>query len=371
MNTSPVVLVIENAMGVTGSLHSILRSCTALKAGFNFEFLLPRNSNARSLIESEGFVVHELPMREIRKHVLSLLLYLPSLLLNAFRLHSLIGRRRVALVVNNDFYNLMPVLTCAWTRRVAYVTYVRFMPSKLPRLLVQIWFGLHRKFALKVIAVSEAVRQELPPSEKVVVVHNELPLEEVPYQHTESTLILYPANFIKGKGQDAALVAFASLSQKFDSWRLRFVGGDLGLEKNRAFRSSLIKASRALRCEHQIEWFDLALDLSGHYHDAAFILNFSESESFSLTTLEAQFYGRPVVVTRCGGPEEIVEHQKTGLLVPVGNTNAMTEAMTTLIEGADLRTKMGLAAYVHVREKFSQQNTIDKLADIYRQALKT
>jgi glycosyltransferase involved in cell wall biosynthesis len=119
-----------------------------------------------------------------------------------------------------------------------------------------------------------------------------------------------------------------------------------------------------------VEFLDFSPTLADHYLEAAVVLNFSESESFSLTTLEAQFYGRPVVATRCGGPEEIVVDHQTGILVPVNGIDAMAKAIDELLASAELRQKMGSKGYQHVREKFAHENTVEKLAEIYRSAIK-
>ncbi|MEJ1239003.1 glycosyltransferase family 4 protein [Chryseolinea sp. T2] len=223
---------------------------------------------------------------------------------------------------------------------------------------------------MKIIGVSEAVRRELPASEKNMVIYNELPEYSVEFSPGVSKLIVFPANYITGKGQNYAIEAFAKIADKFQEWTLRFVGGDMGLSKNKAYKSSLIKRSQELGLSNRIEFLDFATNLVLHYQEAAFILNFSDSESFSLTTLEAQFNGRPVVVTRCGGPEEIIIDGETGILVPLKDIDAMAQAMELLMTKNELRQKMGAKAYSHVREKFSHQNTSGKLADVYLSAIK-
>lgn len=51
------------------------------------------------------------------------------------------------------------------------------------------------------------------------------------------------------------------------------------------------------------------------------------TEDFGLTAVEAQAAGRPVIAAAGGGALETVRHGETGLLVPVGDVNAMAEAM--------------------------------------------
>ena len=112
----------------------------------------------------------------------------------------------------------------------------------------------------------------------------------------------------------------------------------------------------------KVEWHNFTPNLTESYLGSSFVLNFSESESFSLTTQEAQFHGRAVVATRCGGPEEIVVDGETGILVPIADISAMKEAIERLIADSSLRREMGKAGYYSVRDKFSGLHTTEKLS---------
>lgn len=206
--------------------------------------------------------------------------YVPFLIINTLRFRRLVRKQNIALVVNNDFYNLIPPLYIFFGTRIPYVCFVRFLPSKFPAWLVRFWYGLHQQYASKIIAVSEAVRRELPQVQGVAVVHDLLPGTAAAYQPALSTTILYPANYIQGKGHQYALEAFARISKQFPLWKLRFVGGDMGLQKNKAFKAALIRRANALGLHNQVEWLGFNEDLGEAYQQAALVLNFSESESF-------------------------------------------------------------------------------------------
>jgi glycosyltransferase involved in cell wall biosynthesis len=364
------VLILENSQDVTGALNSIYRSCEGLKSIFHFVFILPSGSKASSFIRQQGYDVYELPMRELRKSIASLILYIPFLIMNTFRLHALIRKQRIDLIHNNDFYNLLPSVYKFTGGKAPYVCHVRFLPEKFPSILVKLWCSLHAKFASSIIAVSQAVKKQIKDYNNVVVIGNELPTAELrDFRYSTSTLILYPANYIMGKGHDAALDSFASICKKYPSWKLRFMGGDMGLQKNRDFRNSLIKHAKALGVSNQIEWAGFSHAMDRAYQDAAIVLNFSESESFSMTCLEALYYGRPVIATDSGGPSEIIDDNKTGILVPVGDLRAMSGALERLIMDPLQRESLASEGFRVARERFSYRNTIAKLGEIYAYVL--
>lgn len=82
-------------------------------------------------------------------------------------------------------------------------------------------------------------------------------------------------------------------------------------------------------------------------------------ESFSCVAVEAMSYARPVIATRCGGPDEIVKDQQTGYLVPTGSSVSIANAMIQLIENPKLIRILGDRARSRVIEHYDV-NTIRK-----------
>jgi glycosyltransferase involved in cell wall biosynthesis len=84
-------------------------------------------------------------------------------------------------------------------------------------------------------------------------------------------------------------------------------------------------------------------DLPGLYHSADVVLSTSEYEGFGLTLAEAMAAGVPVVSTRVGGVEDVVEDGVTGILAPLGDEDAMAEAILSLLADGERRRAMGEA----------------------------
>lgn len=79
----------------------------------------------------------------------------------------------------------------------------------------------------------------------------------------------------------------------------------------------------------------------------------SEFEGLPNALIEAQGLGVPAVTTRCRfGPDEIVEDRVTGLLVPVGDADALAAAIDEMLEDPERRLAMGRAAAERARRLF-------------------
>lgn len=91
------------------------------------------------------------------------------------------------------------------------------------------------------------------------------------------------------------------------------------------------------------------------YRGAEAVVLSSRQEGFGLVLCEAMACGTPVVSTRCGGPEEIIQHGETGFLVPSDDAGALAEAIQILLEDKGLRAQMGRRAREEASTRFSTE----------------
>ena len=377
---SPRILVVDNALAVTGGINAIRHATGPLRDhyGLHFTYVLPTGSTARPLLEANGYVVHELQFIEISRRKTHLMRYLPYLLLNGWRLYCLAQREGAAIIHLNDFYNLTGyVAKLLSLGRLRVVTHVRFLPQNLPQPLARTWRWLAGVGATRTICVSQAVGQYFRSIPRVQVIYDPLPGSEhhpVPKHlpHPDGAIeLLYLSNYIQGKGQDLALEAFRRAYTQNNQLRLRFVGGDMGLAKNREFRQQL-EAEAARYGLREVVMFDgFATNVEQTIKSADILLNFSESESFSLTCLDALFYGTPLIASDCGGPAELFENGRSGLLVPNRDVDAMATAINRLAADAELRAQFAVAGRQFVRQKFAPAHTYENLAKLYHELLKS
>lgn len=91
----------------------------------------------------------------------------------------------------------------------------------------------------------------------------------------------------------------------------------------------------------------------------------SYREGMPKALLEAAGCGRPMIATDVPGCRAIVSHEKTGLLVPKGESAPLAQAMRTLAEDAALRARMGAAARQSAEQRFSAARVTAQFESLY------
>lgn len=95
----------------------------------------------------------------------------------------------------------------------------------------------------------------------------------------------------------------------------------------------------------------------------------SHREGFPRSPMEAAAMGKPVVATNIRGCREVVEHDVTGLLVPVRDPSGLADAIETLARDGDLRRRFGAAAREKARRDFDDRRCVQITLDTYQRLL--
>ena len=119
----------------------------------------------------------------------------------------------------------------------------------------------------------------------------------------------------------------------------------------------------------QVRFLGARSDVDRILSAADFFVLPSDTEGLPLSVLEAMAHGLPIVASRVGGIPEIIETSEHGLLVPPGDSEALAEAIRSLIDDPVLRRNLSFAARARVNTEFSIAKTLENYDRLYRNAL--
>ena len=134
-------------------------------------------------------------------------------------------------------------------------------------------------------------------------------------------------------------------------------------------KSELMRKLDALIAKHAIA--DRIHFIGFHENTASYLgqLDFfalsSSSEGFSIATIEAMASGLAVVATRCGGPEEILQDNVTGLLVAIESPQELGDKLLYLIQHQADAQRIATAGKAHAVSVFSFAAMIDAYRKVY------
>lgn len=92
-------------------------------------------------------------------------------------------------------------------------------------------------------------------------------------------------------------------------------------------------------------------------------------EPFGSVVHEGMSCGKAIVGTIPGGHADMIEHGRSGLLVPAGDSDALADAMRTLIEDPALRERLGARARIRAQE-FTAENVVPRYEQLYARAIR-
>ena len=90
-------------------------------------------------------------------------------------------------------------------------------------------------------------------------------------------------------------------------------------------------------------------------------------ESFSYAALESLAAGRPVIATATGALPEIIEHEKTGLIVPSADPRSMALAMERLLDDRTYSEQLGATGFESARQRCDTPRVLPQILQTYEE----
>lgn len=228
----------------------------------------------------------------------------------------------------------------------------------------------------RIICVSDMVQHSLLalgyPRDRTHVIHNAIDIERFLHIDHLSTrqrlgweghfVMLCVARLVPAKGQRYAIEALAALRPSYPKLRLAFAGSG-------ADQAILHALAKRLGVAEQVLFLGNRDDVPDLLAAADLYLQPSIKEGFGIAFLEALASGLPCIGTPTGAMPEMIINGENGLIVKVADTQALSDAIHSLVSQPDLCQHLADAARRTAQTRFSLISQAHDTLQVYQQAL--
>lgn len=180
----------------------------------------------------------------------------------------------------------------------------------------------------------------------------------------DAIIIVHVATLKPNKGHLNVLDALSSVIEKFPGVFYVSIGSTEGLWREFALNAKATAVEKGVASRSRFVGHVPDDVLFDAYAAADIVVVPSLTETFPLAVLDAVAWGKAIVATRVGGIPEIITDGENGLLVPAGDTRALTRALFALLEDPALRRRLAAQARSVDIERFSWERVFHRYETI-------
>jgi glycosyltransferase involved in cell wall biosynthesis len=167
------------------------------------------------------------------------------------------------------------------------------------------------------------------------------------------------------KGQHIFLQAAASVAERFPNVRFFIIGAALFDEHK--YDEEIRSLPKSLGIEKLVEFTGFLSDIDEAIAELDLLVHASiTGEPFGQVIIEGMAAAKPVVATNGGGVPEIVDDGDTGILVPMGDVQAMADAICEVLADPVRARQMGIRGRQRVEDHF----TANRVEAVYHKVLR-
>lgn len=197
-------------------------------------------------------------------------------------------------------------------------------------------------------------------SKKSTVIPNPVSTQnmpEIPYEGRRENKIVSVARLDKQKNLELLIDAFLKILKEYPEYQL-YIWGE-GPE-----RGNIENYIKKLDIKKSVFLPGMTDDIFGKIYRASVFVLSSDFEGMPNALIEAMALGLPCISTdcSCGGPRELIENGKNGMLIPVNDRKALTNSLRFIIKNESYAEKMGKEAF-KIREKLNYKKICSKWYD--------
>lgn len=313
-------------------------------------------------LESSGAIHYQLPVH--KKSIVSIIKMIPAL----------------AAVIKKEKIDVVH----ARSRVPAWIAY--FACRRTNTVFITTCHGYYKKhvfsrvmgWSKRVIALSNVIARHMiedfsVPRERIRLIPRSVDLEKFKYsapdkKRTKEFNVGIIGRITPIKGHLHFIKAMAKVSRVIPKIKIWIVG-DVPSSKE-AYKEQIQVLVRRLGLWPYTEFLGTQRNIPEILsHLDLLVLATTTHEAFGRVIIEAQASGVPVVATEVGGVVDIIEHKKTGLLVPPAEHNSMAEAIIRIFKEPQLALTLAENARKNVQEKYNVELMVKNTLEVYKEAL--
>jgi len=298
------------------------------------------------------------------------------------RFHPYLASLMLETVIKKEKINLVHANACDGGRAVFPVCQRLNLPWVLTAHGV---FGREKRnqvlqYAQRIICVSNFLQRYLAKetaiaNDKLITIYNGIDLKKFDLEMSRPALReewgFREKDFVIGivsriwelntKGHDDLFQVLAHYPQA-KNWKLLVVGKGKALHR-------LKKRVQELKIPQQVFFAGHRLDIPPVLKSVDILALPSNFETFGLAAAEAMAMAKPVIAYEVGGIPEVVEHGKTGFLVPKGDLALLAQRIHELYQDKKKAEILGQKGRQSVESLFDNEQMVNKVTALYEEVL--
>jgi len=392
------ILFIHHGIGWGGAPNSLIKLINGLDTSkYEAEVLLLKDSIVSKKLKENHIkfrvadsifykkIYEYFPHNYVSKHVKWYQLYLPLKLSILWLLSHYYFAKKELLKHEFDIVHLNSSVLTDWLypakNKGKVIIHIR-EPLRKGKLDILYYFftSQMRRYADHIIAISNDNAQRVNVPSKTTVVYNYSNVEnidELNIKEYSSKSVLYVGGLAEIKGfynmvealpfiNDDIKVYFAgyyntSLSNDHSNVTLKIklkrILKKILFRKETMLYNNFVRSSKAIN-------IGLLSDINEYLDQTVCLISPFSLPHFARPIIESYARRKPAIATKIDGMDELIDHDKTGFLVELGNPQSLANNINLLCENPKVAKEMGNNGYLKAKSNFSQNNN-NQILDVF------
>jgi glycosyltransferase involved in cell wall biosynthesis len=359
---------------VAGAQRSLLLLAKYLQRDFTLGVACPCRSPLSEALDAMGIDCYALPApprryRSIRS--------IPYWVRTAFKVARIVLLAKPDIIHANSFKGGAASLPAALLTGKRLIMHARDF-SRCGFLL-----RLCSRHCAKIVAVSRAVKNDLvrqgAKADNIEVIHNGADASSTGPAASDRTLhhnrtrgdnhefiFGQVGQLVPWKNHAVFLEAAARVAKTLPHARFVLVGDDI-FGRDAKYKTGLLQQIKDRDIAERISLTGWNKDMERVWPGISCLVHTAESEPFGRVIIEAMAHKVPVIAVGTAGPGEIIETDKSGILIQPGDVEGLSKAMLRVAQDNELAQNLGQAGYSRVISNFTAEKTTAQMRQIYSQ----